>query len=71
MGKQRIEVYVSFEIDFDDEAAAKEVDDTLISSNEERVRQAFDDACNVIGADGVGTSITTTSLEINGETWDV
>jgi hypothetical protein len=71
MGKQRIEVSVSFEIDFDDEAALKEVDDTLISANEERVRQAFSDACDLIGADGVGTSITTTSLVVNGETWDV
>jgi hypothetical protein len=68
MGKQRIEVYVSFEIDFDDTAAD---DDEILTQNENRVRAAFSDACDVLDADAVGTTITTTSLVINGETWDV
>jgi hypothetical protein len=71
MGKQRIEVYVSFEMDIDDAAENAHQDDELVAQNEQRVREAFDTACDAVGADGVGTTITTTSLVINGVTWDL
>jgi len=75
MGKQRIEVIVSFELDLPDEqpdeANVMIFGDEIVERNENRVRQAISDAMDAIEADGVSTDINTRSLVINGETWDV
>lgn len=71
MGKQRMEVIVSVEMDFDDALQCAEdcTVDSAVDSNEQTARRAFEAALKKIKASG-SIDISTRNLVVCGDTWD-